>query len=129
MEILRSSGELRNTYVFFYSDNGYHLGQHRLPSHTIGSKGTSYVEDVRFPISSAGAEYREPTHREGGDGTEHRLEADLRGHHQSHHSRLRDGISLKTATSKAPFPRKFAYWEKLGARTWRAVYTPHPPTT
>ena len=43
VEALRKSGELDNTYLVFTSDNGFHLGQHRL---TMG-KWTSYEEDIR----------------------------------------------------------------------------------
>jgi N-acetylglucosamine-6-sulfatase len=43
---LRQSGELDNTYIVFTSDNGYHLGTHRL---TAG-KWTAYEEDIRVPL-------------------------------------------------------------------------------
>jgi N-acetylglucosamine-6-sulfatase len=43
---LRESGELDNTYIFFTSDNGYHLGTHRL---SVG-KWTAYEEDIRVPL-------------------------------------------------------------------------------
>jgi len=43
---LRESGELENTYVFFTSDNGFHLGQHRLGA----GKWTPYEEDIRVPL-------------------------------------------------------------------------------
>ena len=43
---LRQSGELSDTYIFFTSDNGYHMGQHRL---TTG-KWTAYEEDIRVPL-------------------------------------------------------------------------------
>jgi N-acetylglucosamine-6-sulfatase len=43
---LRESGELDNTYLVFTSDNGFHLGQHRL---TAG-KWTAYEEDIRIPL-------------------------------------------------------------------------------
>jgi N-acetylglucosamine-6-sulfatase len=43
---LSRSGELENTYFFFATDNGYHLGQHRMEA----GKGTPYVEDVMFPL-------------------------------------------------------------------------------
>jgi len=46
MDALRESGELDNTYVFFTSDNGFHIGEHRM---TTG-KWTAYEEDVRVPL-------------------------------------------------------------------------------
>ncbi len=45
-DTLQRSGELENTYIFFTSDNGYHMGQHRL---TTG-KWTAYEEDIRVPL-------------------------------------------------------------------------------
>ncbi len=46
VESLSQSGQLDNTYIFFTSDNGFHLGQHRLNS----GKYTPYEEDVRVPF-------------------------------------------------------------------------------
>ena len=43
---LRETGELENTYIFFTSDNGFHLGEHRLPR----GKRTSYEEDIGVPL-------------------------------------------------------------------------------
>jgi N-acetylglucosamine-6-sulfatase len=43
---LRDKGVLGNTYVFFTSDNGIHLGEHHIP----GDKGRPYEEDVRMPL-------------------------------------------------------------------------------
>lgn len=43
---LQSTGQLDNTYVIFTSDNGYHLGQHRLDS----GKMTAYEEDLLIPM-------------------------------------------------------------------------------
>jgi N-acetylglucosamine-6-sulfatase len=43
---LKESGQLDNTYIFFTSDNGFHLGTHRL---SIG-KWTAYEEDIRVPL-------------------------------------------------------------------------------
>ncbi len=43
---LEASGELDNTYILFTSDNGYHLGLHRL---LIG-KWSAYEEDIRVPL-------------------------------------------------------------------------------
>ncbi|CAA9384787.1 MAG: Putative sulfatase, partial [uncultured Rubrobacteraceae bacterium] len=47
---LRETGELDNTYVFFASDNGFHLGQHRLGA----GKWTAYEEDIRVPLMVRG---------------------------------------------------------------------------
>lgn len=43
---LAERGELENTYLFFTSDNGYHLGQHRL----YNGKISIYEEDIRVPL-------------------------------------------------------------------------------
>lgn len=43
---LAELGELENTYVIFTSDNGYHLGQHRLRN----GKTQVYEEDIRVPL-------------------------------------------------------------------------------
>jgi N-acetylglucosamine-6-sulfatase len=49
-EELRDKGELSNTYLILTSDNGYHLGQHRL---TAG-KRTAYKENARVPLAVSG---------------------------------------------------------------------------
>ena len=46
VETLRDTGTLENTYVVFTSDNGYHLGEHRL---ALG-KSTPYDESIRVPL-------------------------------------------------------------------------------
>jgi len=43
---LESLGQLDSTYIFFTSDNGYHMGQHRL----LQGKNTPYEEDIRVPL-------------------------------------------------------------------------------
>jgi len=50
LQRLRAAGVARDTYVVFSSDNGFHLGQHRL---TPG-KLTAYDSDVRVPLIVAG---------------------------------------------------------------------------
>ncbi len=47
---LEELGVLDNTYVFFSSDNGYHLGEHKLPF----GKGNPYDTDIRLPMYVAG---------------------------------------------------------------------------
>jgi N-acetylglucosamine-6-sulfatase len=45
VDTLKAQGKMRNTYIVFTSDNGYHIGQHRLGT----SKMTAYEEDIRVP--------------------------------------------------------------------------------
>ncbi|MGD9961190.1 sulfatase family protein [Nocardioides sp.] len=47
---LREQGVAGDTYVIFTSDNGYHLGQHRLR----GGKMTAFDTDVRVPLIVSG---------------------------------------------------------------------------
>lgn len=44
--ILRDEGELDNTYIVLWTDNGYHTGEHRLPA----GKQTHYGTDTNFPM-------------------------------------------------------------------------------
>src|SRR5215211_3700477 len=46
LRTLRETGQLDNTYVVLWNDNGYHMGQHRIPE----GKRTVYEEDVRYPM-------------------------------------------------------------------------------
>jgi arylsulfatase A-like enzyme len=43
---LEKHGRLHDTYIFFTSDNGFHLGEHRLRE----GKSTAYEEDIRVPL-------------------------------------------------------------------------------
>lgn len=43
---LAQTGRLSNTYIFFTSDNGFHLGEHRL----FRRKKTLYEEAIRIPL-------------------------------------------------------------------------------
>lgn len=43
---LQQNGQLDNTYIFFASDNGFHLGEHRL----LAGKNTAFEEDIRVPL-------------------------------------------------------------------------------
>jgi N-acetylglucosamine-6-sulfatase len=48
---LRDTGELSNTYIFFTSDNGFHLGNHRVHP---GGKWLPYEEDIGVPLMVRG---------------------------------------------------------------------------
>jgi N-acetylglucosamine-6-sulfatase len=51
---LDQSGELDNTYIFFTSDNGFHLGNHRLRVTAPMDKKTPYEEDIGVPLMVRG---------------------------------------------------------------------------
>jgi arylsulfatase A-like enzyme len=46
IKALADRGELANSYIFFMSDNGYLLGQHRRPR----GKGVAYEESIHVPL-------------------------------------------------------------------------------
>ncbi len=46
MAVLQRNDQLDDTYVVFASDNGYHLGEHRMPA----GKQTAYDEDIHVPF-------------------------------------------------------------------------------
>src|SRR6202035_1690634 len=46
IDTLRATGQLAHTYVVFTSDNGFHMGQHRLRP----GKYTAYEEDIHVPF-------------------------------------------------------------------------------
>lgn len=46
VETLRQAGKLDNTYIFFASDNGFHLGTHRIKQ----GKTTPFEEAIRVPL-------------------------------------------------------------------------------
>ena len=59
VDALRATGELANTYIFFTSDNGYLLGEHRLTT-----KNHPYEQSLRIPLVARG-----PASRPGPCGT------------------------------------------------------------
>jgi hypothetical protein len=85
VETLEDTGELDNTYLVFTSDNGFHLGQHRLGK----GKQTPYDEDIRVPLTVLGPKVAsnapvDPDNPEpsppiaaGGTSSEHRPAFDL----------------------------------------------------
>lgn len=46
VKALEQSGQIDNTYIFFLSDNGLHLGEHRFAT----GKGSPFEEDIRVPL-------------------------------------------------------------------------------
>ncbi len=46
VDVLQATGQLQNTYIFFTSDNGWHLGEHRIAA----GKNTPYEESIRVPL-------------------------------------------------------------------------------
>lgn len=46
VKLLDEHGILENTYLIYSSDNGFHMGQHRLPP----GKECAYEEDVNIPL-------------------------------------------------------------------------------
>jgi len=46
VQTLEENGQLDNTYIIFTSDNGFHLGEHRLAP----GKATPYEADIRVPF-------------------------------------------------------------------------------
>ncbi|HEY2637976.1 MAG TPA: sulfatase [Solirubrobacteraceae bacterium] len=49
-QTLKAHGVAKNTYIVFTSDNGYHMGEHRL----LPGKQTPYDTDVRVPLVVTG---------------------------------------------------------------------------
>jgi arylsulfatase A-like enzyme len=58
VDALRADNQLDDTVVIFTSDNGFHLGQHRLPA----GKQTAYETDVHLPLLVRGPGFPPGTH-------------------------------------------------------------------
>ena len=68
-----AQGLLDNTYIVYTSDNGHHMGEHRM----IAGKTTAYEEDIRVPMIVRGPGVRRGrAHRR--HGAQQRSRADLR---------------------------------------------------
>ncbi|MCS6992458.1 MAG: sulfatase [Anaerolineales bacterium] len=57
VNLLQETGQLENTYIFFSSDNGFHMGEHMLPS----GKMLPYEEDILVPLYVRGPGIRPGT--------------------------------------------------------------------
>jgi len=60
LDTLAATGELENTHFIFWSDNGFHMGEHRL----AWAKHTPYEEDIRVPMFVRGPGVPEGATRE-----------------------------------------------------------------
>ncbi len=58
VQTLRTTKQLDNTYIVFASDNGFHLGQHRMPA----GKQTAYEPDIHVPLMVRGPGVKAGTH-------------------------------------------------------------------
>jgi N-acetylglucosamine-6-sulfatase len=132
IDLIKSHREYANTYVVFYSDNGFHIGQHRLRTDKFGgpkgTKGTPYIEDVRFPLVVKG-----PGVRVGAESEAMAQNIDIRPTVEDMVGAATpagvDGITLLPhLKTGAAFPREYALTEALkplgSASTWKAVYGP-----
>lgn len=51
IDALADTGRLDNTYLVFWTDNGHHMGEHRLGAlEGTPGKATPYLEDTRVPL-------------------------------------------------------------------------------
>ncbi|HSG45310.1 MAG TPA: sulfatase [Anaerolineales bacterium] len=57
VQLLDANGQLDNTYIIFTSDNGFHMGEHSLPS----GKMLPYEEDIHVPLLIRGPNIRPGT--------------------------------------------------------------------
>jgi N-acetylglucosamine-6-sulfatase len=98
---LHDSGELDNTYIVFTSDNGFHLGNHRLGA----GKWTPYEEDIRIPlvVSGPGVPEGETLHHMVLNNDLAPTFADLAG---AEPPSFVDGRSLKPLLTDEPTPLK-----------------------
>lgn len=50
LDVLEEAGQLENTVIVFSSDNGFHIGNHRIPA----GKTLPYREDTHVPFFISG---------------------------------------------------------------------------
>jgi arylsulfatase A-like enzyme len=128
LDKLTATGELQNTYVIYWNDNGYQVGEHRL-----SKKNHPYLESERFPLYVRGPGIDAGTKSEEMVGTvdiRPTLE-DMAGASAATPSFV-DGESFlplaKGDELAAAGWRDYAYAEMLktggGQPRWRAAYTP-----
>ena len=113
--MLEATGELDNTAIVFYSDNGYFNGEHRVTK----SKGLPYEESIQVPFAIAAAAegcVRRPARQARPAGRQHRHRADhprpdRRGavHRRAGDCRTLDGRSLLPGLADPATARRIAH--------------------
>lgn len=106
---LKRSGELRNTYFIFTSDNGYMQGEHRLRS----SKFLPYENSIRVPALISGPGVRAGK-KLGGTALDVDVTATILDMAGAKPGRVMDGISLlPAARGKKRLPKRDAPLEAM----------------
>ena len=104
---LRVTKQLDNTYIVFASDNGFHLGQHRMPA----GKQTPYEPDIHVPADGARPRRARRRARHAPRG-QHRPRADVRGDGRA---RTRRRSPTAVRCSRCCTATEPAHWR---SRTW-----------
>ncbi|MEJ7813861.1 MAG: sulfatase [Rubrobacter sp.] len=122
VKALHDSGELDNTYIVFTSDNGFHLGQHRLGA----GKWTPYEEDIRVPliVRGPGVPEGETLHHMVLNNDLAPTFADLAG---AETPSFVDGRSLKPLLTDDPTPLKDWRQRFVIESVAERSGVPHPP--
>jgi arylsulfatase A-like enzyme len=107
VDTLRSVGELHDTDIVFTSDNGFHLGQHRLPA----GKLTAYDTDIHVPLLVRGPGIAPASHVRAMAGNVD-LAPTFAAMAHVHAASFTDGRSLLEVARQAPG----------ASRRWRQAY-------
>ena len=120
IDTLRQTGQLANTYFVFSSDNGFHLGQFRMPA----GKETPYDTDIRVPLVVRGPGV--PARRDQQlHGRQHRSRADVRSNSPGLRPRASSTVVVRqpAARSRQPTPhRATRICSSIGARPVRRAF-------
>ena len=117
---LKATSRLENTYIFFTSDNGYLLGEHRIAE----KKGAIYEESIRVPLAGRGPGIPagSTTDRIGLNTDLAPTFADLA---KVTPPDFVDGRSLRPVFTSDPFSWRTAFLEEffMGKKAYKAVRT------
>ena len=121
VDALRATHQLDNTYIVFTSDNGFHLGQHRLPP----GKQTPFEEDIHVPLVVRGPGV--PVGRTSRLRPRDRSRADVRRAGTANTPSFVDGVSLTPLltsddtgdTTRRPADVLIEHYADVGTRAGR----------